>query len=407
LAKEYPDIACKNMSLIFYFGRVDDLYCMVGTPAEKEMFEYLKDRFDRAVVSLNNFGEEGVFGEEPYYIFKWLKSENSSSKETRKLGTKTRKAFGLSSKEYRQILSKGRKQGKILERIMSDNEWDKIDFSKIPSKAGIRYQNAFYNREETKDRYLAFANNKKTKVNADTLYPYEIVHRVLRCTDNNPASAERLMLQKYWENLPDLYEGKKENAIAVVDVSGSMLGLPMEAAISLGAYIAEKSQGAFANHFITFSSKPAFVEFKGIDITQKVRKCLKAGEYGFSTNIEAVFDLLLSIALKGNVKKEDIPERLYILTDMEFDECMEMPKEEGITLIDTIAKKWSLCGYKIPKLVFWNLNARHNLIPSLDEEISYVSGFSPNILKVVLTNKCGYDLMLEELNKERYNCIRI
>ena len=214
------------------------------------------------------------------------------------------------------------------------------------------------------------------------------------------------MLQKYWDNLPNYYGDKEENAIAVVDVSGSMYGTPMDAAIALGAYVAEKSHGPFANHFITFSSRPQLVEFEGLDIVDKFVRA-RGSDWGYNTNIEAVFDLLLNTALKNDTPKEDMPAKLYVFSDMEFDQGLGHP---GIgnkinTLIEKIEYKWMSYGYELPKLIFWNLDARHNNIPALGEKFSYVSGFSPVMIENVLKEKSSLDLMLDKLNSERYNAI--
>lgn len=358
-------------------------------------------------------------------IFKWLKSENASSTETKKLAKKTREAFNMTAREYRKLLSYGREKTKVLERLMSANEWDKIDFSKIPSKAGLIYRNAFARRDILVKKYEAFAKSKDTKVNADALYPHDVAHRAFAMRYNtNLEDPTRLMLQKYWDNLKDFYNGREENGIAVVDVSGSMSGTPMEAAVSMGAYIADKAHGPFANHFITFSAHPELVRFEGIDIVDKLNRCTRA-DWGMNTNVQAVFDMLLDTAMKQNVKAEDMPDKLFIFSDMEFDECVtfDTPKtthrntrwDSGRTVrdenevnsdLELIAKQWAAAGYKLPHVIFWNLDARQNNIPAMGGRFSYVSGFSPVMIQTILGGKDGYDLMLEKLNSERYAAIR-
>jgi hypothetical protein len=220
---------------------------------------------------------------------------------------------------------------------------------------------------------------------------------------------KRVMLQKYWENLPDYYNGKQENGIAVVDVSGSMSGQPMEVAISLGAYIAERGHGPFANHFITFSESPDLVEFTGVDITDKIQRAERA-DWGYNTDIEAVFELLLNTAKSQKTKREDMPERLYILSDMEFDRGMNhygASQNQINTLLEDIAQEWKREGYELPQLIFWNLNARQDNIPMLKGgRFAYLSGFSPVMLKQILSGKDGYDLMLDKLLSERYEVIK-
>ena len=77
------------------------------------------------------------------------------------------------------------------------------------------------------------------------------------------------------------------------------------------------------------------------------------------------------------------------------------------TLMEGIARKWANAGYRMPHLIFWNVNARQNNIPMIGNgPISYVSGFSPSIFQTIMTGKTGYDLMMEKLNDERYAVIR-
>ena len=203
-----------------------------------------------------------------------------------------------------------------------------------------------------------------------------------------------------------------------------MTGTPMEAAVSMGAYIADKAHGPFANHFITFSAHPELVRFEGVDIVDKLNRCTRA-DWGMNTNVQAVFDMLLDTAMKQNVKAEDMPDKLFIFSDMEFDECVtfDTPKtthrntwwDSGRTVrdenevnsdLELIAKQWAAAGYKLPHVIFWNLDARQNNIPAMGGRFSYVSGFSPVMIQTILGGKDGYDLMLEKLNSERYAAIR-
>ena len=408
LAKNHREAALRNMPFIAEFGRWDDMYCLLGTSLEEDMFAFLKKQF---VLDLTC--------QTPSLLAKWLPSCNASSKDTIANGNKTRKAFGLTQKEYRKALSVLRKRTNVLERLMSANEWDKIKFDEIPSKAGLIYKNAFARRDIIKAKYEKFAKDETTKVNASVLNPVDIAHQIF-CS-HYPSETERLMWDKYWANLKDYYNGREENGIAIVDVSGSMLGVLMEAAVSMGAYIAERGKGPFHNHFITFSGNPELVEFNGIDIYDKFHRAREA-DWAMNTNIEAVFNLLLTTALREGVKKSDMPETLYIFSDMEFDRCIttgpasydrygsynspRISSESHMeTLLEGIARKWAAKGFELPRVVFWNLNARQNNIPAMGGRFSYVSGFSMNMVEQILSGHDGYDLMLAKLNTERYSVI--
>ena len=348
-------------------------------------------------------------------ILKWLKSENTSSKESRLLATKTRQALGLSSKEYRKFLSWGREKIRIVERYMSQGDWDSIDFSRLPSRAGLLYKNAFMRREETKERYAAFMSDTKTKVNASILNPVEIAHQILNSRWQQPSSTERQAWQKYWDNLKDYYNGREEPGIAVVDVSGSMTGTPMEAAVSMGAYIAERGKGPFQNHFITFSADPELVEFTGVDIYDKFMRAIRA-DWGMNTNLEAVFDMLLQTGLRNHVSNADMPKTIYIFSDMEFDRgiiCNDsraynpwgITRDRVDTLVEQKMREWRSYGYTAPRVIFWNLDARQNNIPAIGPGFSYCSGFSMSALEAVLSGKDGIEMMLEVLESERYRPI--
>ena len=408
LAKSHREAALRNMPFIAEFGRWDDMYCLLGTALEDDMFALLKKQF---VLDLTC--------QTPSLLAKWLPSCNASSKATIANGNKTRKAFGLTQKEYRKALSVLRKRTNVLERLMSANEWDKIKFDEIPSKAGLIYKNAFARRDIIKAKYEKFAKDETTKVNASVLNPVDIAHQIF--CNYRPSETERLMWDKYWANLKDYYNGREENGIAIVDVSGSMSGVPMEAAVSMGAYIAERGKGPFQNHFITFSGHPELVEFNGIDIYDKFYRARQA-DWAMNTNIEAVFNLLLTTALREGVKKNEMPETIYIFSDMEFDRCItagpvsrdrygsynspHISSESHMeTLLEGIARKWAANGFELPRVVFWNLNARQDNIPAMGGRFSYVSGFSMNMVEQILSGHDGYDLMMAKLNTERYSVI--
>lgn len=349
-----------------------------------------------------------------YYIFKWLKSENASNKETKRLAKKTYEAFGLTPKQYRKMLSKGREEEKILETLMSENRFDEIEFDKIPSVAGMKYRNAFAVKEVTAARYKAFMANKETKVNAELLNPVDIAAKIIGNGWNRPRLSETDIdaLCKYWDNLKDYYQGREENAIAIVDVSGSMSGTPMAAAVGMGAYVAEKSHGPFANHFITFSSNPELVEFEGDNIVDKMYRCIKS-DWGMSTNVAAAMDLILNTAIDHKLPQSDLPARLYIFSDMEFDRGIELPGEcfpwrnrgafsEYETLFESIQKKWAAAGYEMPQITFWNLDARTNNIPAIGNKFNYISGFSMSQMEAVMAGKTAIDMMLDVLLQDRY-----
>lgn len=385
LSQNYPEWALAILYLIPVYGRWDDVFAALNTGTSVEGTVW---------IMIMNQLREDMKSDTPSLLAKWLPSENTSSLKTRSLATRTRKMLGLTSKEYRKMLSELRGKIKVLERTMSANQWDQIDFSKIPSVAGFRYAHCFRARPETATRYALFMADKHTHVNAKALNPQAIVHSVFL----GVGDAE---IDKYWNDLPDYYLGKEEPGIAVVDVSGSMTGTPMEAAIGLGAYVAKKAKGPFKDHFITFSTRPSLVKMQGDSIKEALLD-MKQADWGFSTNIEAVFELLLQTAIKNHTPQNEMPKTLYIFSDMEFDDACCISSCDRDTLLESIKKRWNAYDYDMPRLILWNLDARNDTIPIVGGSYSYISGFSPSMISAVLSGKNGRELMLEKLNSERY-----
>lgn len=408
LATEHPEAARRNMNFISEYGRWDDLYCFIDTPLEEDALLVIKEQLGKDLVSVQ------VPNIAVSLLGKWLKSCNASSKETKRLGNITRKYLGMTQKQYRKTLAVLRSRINIVEKLMSENRWDEIEFDKIPSKAGLIYKNAFARRDVIKAKYEAFAKDTSTKVNAGTLYPYEVVEKTIRrvdwCGKYHGSDTDRAMLNKYWDNLTDYFNEQPFNGIAVVDTSGSMCGTPINVAISLGMYCAEKANGPFADHYISFASRPQLIKVEGTDFVDKVARI-----YGTNlvdnTNIEAVFDLLLNTAIKNNCSQEDLPQNVIVISDMEFDYARGCysgtSSAERLTLMEKIAEKWAQHGYKLPHMIYWNVNARSNNIAQLGNgPISFVSGMSPSIFQTILSGKSGKDLMYEALDAERYNAIK-
>ena len=391
------------LPFITEYGRWDDLiYTAYGTPYWNEAMSIVKAQLYEDLRGLTK-PNEGIS-----LLGKWLPSENASSHATTLMGSAVRQTLGLSHKQYRKTLSDLRERINVLERLMSAQKWDEIHFDTIPSKAGLKYRNAFAHNEYLAARYEAFMKNKETKVNASVLNPVDIAHQIFTTSWGGVDQTARNAWQKYWDNLPDYYNGREENGICVVDVSGSMTGTPMEAAVSLGAYIADKAEGPFKNHFITFSSNPSLVEFEGTDIYDKFKRARNA-DWGGSTNIEGTMDLILNTCKCAHCK---MPDRLYIFTDMEFNAACggygynyRRFSRDPETLFEGIERKFNRAGYQMPQVVFWNLDARQDTIPAIDGNYSYVSGFNPNMIECILGGKSGWMLCLEKLLSKRYEAI--
>ena len=417
LAENHPERAAALAEYVPEYGRYDDWFKIYfGTPVEKQVIEMMKKQ-----LSTDMFCKKNAVS----LLAKWMPSENASSKETIRTAKKIRNAFGVSAKEYRQMLSKLRTKINVLEKLMSANRWDEIEFDKIPSKAGLVYKNAFARRDIIAKRYESFAKDKTTKVNASTLYPYEVVAKALQHMGNgwsyslNMSEVDRAMINKYWENLPDYLNGEDCSMMCVVDTSGSMVGreaaAPINVAISLGLYCAERAGGPFKNHYISFSRVPQLIKTEGVDFVDKVFRIYRTNLCE-NTDLVAVFDLLLATAMKPGVSAWDIPKTIVVISDMEIDQGTGnywgynrhsgWTTNSASTEMEKIRKKWAAVGLKMPKLVYWNVQARHNTILDSGPNVTFVSGMSPVIFKQVLTGKTGWDLCLETICSKRYEVIK-
>lgn len=422
LAFQNTEAAMRNLRHVPEFGRWDDLYVFIGTPLEAAALNFMKEQLALDIQCKT-----------PSLLAKWMKSENTSSAESRRLATITRKAMGMNHKQYRKTLSVLRGRINIVERLMSENRWDEIEFDKIPSKAGMIYKNAFARHDLEREKsikevqtYAEFARDTTKKVNAKTLYPYECVEEAAKLMGStqwgtrhhNMNDTNRLMVNKYWDNLTDYFNGASLNALAVVDTSSSMWGTPVYVATSLGMYCAEKANGPFAGHYVSFSQNPRLVKVEGVDFCDKVDRIIRT-DLCENTDIEKTFDMLLDTAIRNGCSQEDLPQNIIVISDMEFDRARgygrtydwatrtyKVNNATPETLMEGIARKWRECGYQMPHLIFWNCDARQNNIPMLGNgPISYVSGFSPSIFQTIMTGKTGYELMLEKLNSDRYSVI--
>lgn len=420
LAKNYPDYVTNNLDNILFYGRGDDYLVLFDTPCEEAMIRCIRDTLEEDVRATNSKYPCSL-------LAKWLPSENTSSNETRQLAVRVRNGLRITSKHYRKLLSFLRKNIDVVERKMSANQWDQIDFSKLPSRASMIYSDAFYNH--VKKNYIEYLKNLATgdsKINAGALFPVDIIHKV--STSLYKHTEKDVIIQSaLWDALPNYLEGKEETGICVVDTSGSMSGQPIEVAISLGMYCADKCVGPYKGKFITFSSHPELQEIKGKDIYSKVSN-LQRAHWEMNTNLEAVFDLILDTAIKNKCKQKDVPAKLYIISDMQFDSAIHdrYNKQSNIrmTFMDRMRKKYADNGYILPSIVYWNVRAsRCGMFQQRfgDTDCCMVSGYSASLFKAVIEgteyeeviNEFGrteikqridpMTVMLKALNNERYN----
>jgi len=349
-------------------GRWDDILELLDSQYETKVLDSIK-------TSLEN--GDGL-------LAKWLDRKGP-------IANKIRKFMGLTPKEYRKLLVG---LTKVVETQMCNKEWSEIEYTKVPSLAMSKYGRAFGRHDQA--RFASFIESAKkgeVKINASVVYPHQLVTKVL--SDRGTATAQ-------WNQLPNWIGDSNCKFLPVCDVSGSMAGLPMDVSVGLGIYLSERNKSIFKDGFITFSSNPKLQYLKG-DLYERVNQ-LRMAEWGMTTNLEEVFNLILNVATKNNLTSDQLPESILIISDMEFNSATRF----NDNAMDMISNKYESNGYKRPNIVFWNVNASSKNIPvKFDEKgTALISGFSPSIMTSLLSGDINpMKIMMNTINKERYNIL--
>jgi hypothetical protein len=387
LAKNDLSVVLKNIHLISEYGRWDDILPLLDTPAKDKVLLVIKEGLK------NNDG----------LCAKWLPRPNVANKSKKRWANEIRKSLNISPKQYRTLLVN---LSNTVEQLMASKQWGSIEYDKIPSKAMSDYMKAFFRNDELRfNSYLLSVKKGERKINASAIYPYDVVKN-MRYGNTDGADIQ-------WSSLPNYMEGNTNRILPVVDVSGSMECSAggsrsitcLDVAISLGLYISERNEGIFKDSFMTFSSTPKLETLKG-KLSERYNQLSKAN-WSVSTNIELMFNELLTSAVEHNVSQDEMPTLLIILSDMEFD----MGIKSNVSGQELIEKMYDEAGYKLPNIVYWNLHTSNTNIPVKYDKrgVSLVSGFSPSLLKTILG---GFDyapekLMLDVIGGERYEKVEI
>lgn len=397
LAHNEPQSVEKNIPYIAEYGRYDDLLALMGTKCERVVLAYIKKQLETDCKALEA-------GESVSLLAKWLPSVNASNEDAIRQAKHIARALGMNDAQYRKTLSALRAKISIIENNLREKDYT-FDYSKQPSKAMLKYRKAFLRNDG--DRYDAFVSRVAEgteQLHTGALMPYEIIHSFF--VNGGVSDEERKAIDATWNAQEDFTDG--ENALVVIDGSGSMYGgsgpIPATVALSLGIYYAEQNTGAFHNHFITFSENPRLVEIKGKDIFEKVRYCHQFNEVA-NTNIQRVFELVLKAAVKNHVPQEEMPSKIFIISDMEFDYCTE---DCSLTNFEYAQKLFSEHGYQLPDLVFWNVSSRNRQQPVSvnDQGVALVSGCNARIFSMLKSGILSpYAVMMDVLGSERYAAI--
>lgn len=430
-----PELVKKLIPLCAEYGRFDDLFCLItfkeDDQVQAEVIKYIDEQWAKDVENMNN--------KKPISLLaKWMKSCNTSSPESVKIGKFLAKELSLSEKLYRKTLSTMRKYLNVIEQKMSAKEWSAIDYETVSSKANLKYNTAFLRNDEARRReFLGKLEKGEAKINSSANFPCDIVHAYTsklgysygyRYCSRKSSYIVDPALEAMWKALPDYVKDlDNSSTIVVADGSGSMTCRvgngnmsALEVANSLAIYFAEKLNGEFKNKYITFSKYPQYVDFSNAkSLAEKIGIALEHDECA-NTNVEAVFDLLLKSAVHNQLKQEDIPANILIVSDMEFDmgtswscgynyyDRNNKYSANRNALFKSIKNKWQNAGYKLPRLIYWNVNSRTGTIPLTHNEmgVCLVSGFSPAIANMVFSAKLDpYEVLVDAINAKRYDAV--
>lgn len=395
-ADHYPGAVRPNLDLVGVFGRYDDLYCLIGTGLEEDMWTAMKEQFEEDLENLRQ-------GNAVSLLAKWIKTADSHSDQTRRLGILTAQRLGYSVYEFKRLVRSMRKRIGIVEAQMAAGDWDQITYGAVPSRAMKIYRRAFLRHDqEGFAAYLGSVEKGEAKIHADALYPYDIVGGYIK------GRGEDRTLEAQWKALPD-YVKKGSNVLVMADTSGSMScagGRPMASSVGLAIYFAERNTGAYHNMFMTFSEKPSIIELRGGTLYQKVQNTMKA-PWGMNTDLEAAFEQVLAIATGAHVPQEEMPAAIVVISDMEIDHC----GNRQWSFYDNMEDRFRRAGYRIPNIIFWNVNSRRDIFHADKSRrgVQLASGQSVTVFRQILESlDCTpVEAMEKTISAKRYSCVTV
>lgn len=403
-ANHHPEAVRPNIALIAHYGRFDDLYALMGTPLEAEMWAYVKHQLE--------LDERAMHASKPCSLLaKWLKTPDASSKRTRELGIKTALGLGLTVYDYKRKLRALRRHLNVVETKMSARRWSEIDYAGVPSRAMRLYRNAFERHDSERfNNYLQNVAAGTERINASTLYPYDIVEPFLnRCFGwvaprQRMSDADKAVLEAQWKALPD-YVGSDTNAIVVADTSGSMFGRPIASAVGLAIYFAEHNRGAYHGLWMSFSRDSKVQRLSGETLEQKIA-AIDMDHWDMDTNLEAAFMNVLDIAVRNAVPQDEMVKSIIVISDMEINECTG-----SWSFYDEMRARFAAAGYELPNVVFWNVDSRHDTFhtDANRKGVQLASGQSASTFKAIIEaiGLTPTEMMLKVLESERYAPITV
>ncbi|QOI71661.1 hypothetical protein pEaSNUABM47_00177 [Erwinia phage pEa_SNUABM_47] len=412
LEVKHPEDVLRVIPVLAEFGRWDDLLIFKTKAAKAVAYEKIAE----ALKTGNGLCAKWMpriykFKKNAQGVVNMSSTANQNRAANNKIARELMSVMGINERQYRKLLSS---MSNTVEQKMCANEWEAIDYNKLPSVASSRYLPAFMKHDEGRYRdYLASLEKGEGKVNAATLFPYDVLKNLVTRYGTTTAEQTRLGIAQ-WDALNNLMGDNR--ILPMVDTSGSMgVGIAgtsltvQDVAVSLGLYVSTKQTGAFKDMWLNFSTRPKLKVLPRGDISVKANDLYRnhGSDWDGSTNVEAAFDLVLSTAVKQNVPQDEMPKVLMIFSDMEFNGSGG--RNWNKTAFQTAKQKFERAGYELPMVVFWNLHARANNNPVRFDEAgtALVSGFSPNVIPAILSGNAvdPVSIMLAAIDTPRYRVL--
>ena len=419
--------AIQILPYISELGRWDYVFEGIGTEIEENVYELIRAYL---MIDIKNYNDNKPVS----LLAKWLPSIKTHNKKNY-FAIKLAKKLNLTEKEYRKILSKLRDRLNIVEKHITNKEYEKINYISVPSKAMVKYRNLFFAKDEVrfkefieelkaskKPKYNNLLMNDFVKMYLDNLrkvgvnYLYgktikesykKSISNLIKGLSPRELEEKQILLQNLnnEKNLINAMWKKQtkiefdKNILVVADTSGSMQGTPFETAVSLAIYISQNNKSEqWRNRFIIFSTNCIKYSYnKNAEFTDILDEIPFIVE---NTNIDKVFKKILTDSLKKNLPQLD---EVIIISDMEFD---MVQNKNDMSNFKHWKSEFAKYNYELPKIIFWNVARDVESFPvtKLDYGTCLVSGYSKNILKSIIDidEFNPIDVMLKTLEEKNY-----
>ena len=342
------------------------------------------------------------------------------------------KAISKAKMDYRKIISQLNIKLDTVQIKQCANTWAEIEPEKQTSITMHKQKKAFLNlsKDGTKkydledrircaqhfEEFVAKARRNECEIKGKRIGLNDFTKEALKLINaSNINGTEADILNQQWLNNSS-QTGALGKMIAMVDVSGSMDGDPLHAAIALGIRVAEKSM--LGKRVLTFSALPTWVNLEGYDSFVKMVNKVNQSDFGLNTNFSKALMLILDAIVANKMDANDVEDMvLAIFSDMQIDEAKNNSDDK---MMEFIERQYSeagmkVCGkpYKPPHILFWNLRSTSGFPSlSLQRNASMMSGFSPALLNLFcdeglasLQSCSPWSLLTKALSNERYNVL--